>query len=101
MITNKRIVVQLMEGLLMPLPEGNSTVRIQWTQLTLSRPADETFTTGRGSMTYHDWLIGERDRVLSDPERHAEIRERNGKISLWVDDVSVDRWEYMPGRGRA
>jgi len=36
-----------------------------------------------------DWLRSEARRIVSDPARQVEIRDRDGRISLWVDDVSI------------
>lgn len=50
----------------------------------------ERFVTGKGVMTNKEWLESERDRVLSDPTRQAEVRHhpnRPGYAALLVDDV--------------
>jgi hypothetical protein len=36
-----------------------------------------------------DWLRSEARRIGTDPARTVEIRDRDGRISLWVDDVSI------------
>lgn len=43
--------------------------------------------TTKGTLNYFDWLKQERDRINSDPDRLAEIRESKtgSRASLWVD----------------
>lgn len=47
---------------------------------------------GDGSRTipYYDWLENEQARVLRDPNRVAQIRYKEGKFALYVDDVSEE-----------
>jgi hypothetical protein len=54
---------------------------------------DSVFMSGRGMVTHLKWLKGERERVLKDPTRKAEIRHRHGQdgegVALFVNDVAT------------
>ena len=59
-------------------------------QQTVWLKADEKFHAGSGRLTKLEWLERERERILDDPERSAEVRfhpKRGGYAALFVNDV--------------
>ena len=60
-------------------------------QITLSLSPYEIVHTLYGNLYYDDWLHREANRITSNGDRIAEIRNRNSLISLWVDDISNDK----------
>lgn len=69
---------------------ARSLIRGRMVQQTVWLKGEEHFDTGTGRHTKLKWLERERDRILMDPSRQAEVRFhkwREGYAALFVNDV--------------
>jgi hypothetical protein len=69
-------------------------------QLYLCEPENSTITLSSGvKLKYREWLEREKERILQDPDRQAEIRPNDKKqnfIGLWVNDVGIVDTQWSP-----
>ena len=61
-------------------------------QLTRWSRVDDVINTIEGNITIHQWHLNEKDRICKDEDREAEIIEKDGYESLWVDDISERKY---------